>query len=468
MKIQSKIILIVLPLLFTALIITTALSTFNAKSGMTRIAMKSLGFKTEELKKYADNQWDLIVTNRLSEKPTYIRAAKSAVESYAKSIIRDETELIFAVDADGTVVMTTMDLQLTEGEREHLLNHFIDNPVGWVETALGQEAHVGYHFIFEPFGWYVFVTESRTVFYQEVREILIQNGIILIITSFILIMLILPFSRYLARPLVRVVKAMKRMTDENDFTGRVRVEYADEIGRLAHQFNIMSDDLEDAYQQVREFALKEFFSRRKVSERERETLTVLGRAAEYKYPESRVHIKRIALYAALLIKALGQDEKKQHLIHLAAPLHDIGNMGIVDSILLNRGELTSDEFEILKTHTQIAYDILHNSESPYLQAGASIALTHHERYDGSGYPNALQGDEIPLFGRIVGLVDVFDVMTSNRPYREAFSFTLAAEFIRDSRGTLFDPELVDLFMQHMESVRMIFETYREEYSFHEA
>jgi response regulator RpfG family c-di-GMP phosphodiesterase len=468
MKIRTKIILIVLPLLFMSLIITTALSTFNARSGMTRIAMKSLGFKTEELKKYAENQWDLVVTNNLSDNPNYISAAKNAVKSYAGSIIRDDTELIFAVHQDGSILMSTTELMLSESERNYLADRLLGEQSGWIETSVGREIRVGYFFFFEPFNWFVFVTESRKAFYREVREILIQNGIILIVTSSILIILLLPFSHYIARPLVRVVNAMKRMVKENDFSHRVMVEYADEIGHLAHQFNIMSIDLEDAYQQVREFALKEFLSRKKVSDRERETLTVLGRAAEYKYPESRVHIQRVALYARLLTKALGSDEKEQLLIHLAAPLHDIGNMGIVDTILLNRGDLTDEEFEILKTHTQIAYDILHNSESPYLQAGASIALTHHERYDGSGYPNALQGDEIPLYGRIVGLVDVFDVMTSHRPYREAYSFPDAAEFIRSNRGILFDPELVDLFFTHIDEVRMIFETHREEYSFRNA
>jgi response regulator RpfG family c-di-GMP phosphodiesterase len=454
--------MVVLPLLFAALIITSMLSTFNARSGMTRIAMKSLGFKTEELEKYAENQWNLLVANKFSDKPEYVRAAQNAVLSYAQSIIRDDSELIFAVDGAGNLLSSTSELRLSAEERDRIVDYTGQFRTGWVEMPAGRKERVGYLFHFHPFDWYIFVTEERRSFYHEVREILVQNSIVLVVATLLLLGLILLLSFYLARPVERVVRAMRRMTASKNFTERVSVEYADEIGRLAHQFNIMNTDLDGAYTQVRNFALRESYARKEVSGRERETLKVLGRAAEYKYPESRIHIKRVALYARLFLKVLGHGEGEQRLIYFTAPLHDIGNLGIVDSILLKRGELTPDEFEIIKTHTQIAYDILRNTESPYLQAGARIALTHHERHDGSGYPNGLRGEEIPLFGRIVGLVDVFDSLTSWRPYREAWSFSQSLDYVLEQRGAQFDPKMVDLLESNISDIRMIFESNRED------
>jgi response regulator RpfG family c-di-GMP phosphodiesterase len=224
----------------------------------------------------------------------------------------------------------------------------------------------------------------------------------------------------------------------------------------------MSADLDSAYGQVRDFALREALARKKVTEREYETLHVLGKAAEYKYPESRAHIKRVGLYARLIMKLIGETEENQELMFFAAPLHDIGNLGVVDAILLKRDELTPEEFEIVKTHTQIAYDILRYSQSPFLQSGAQIALTHHERFDGTGYPNALCGEDIPLYGRIVGLVDVFDALVSRRPYREPWSFDKSLQYILERNGTQFDPELVDLFTGRIDDIRLIYETNREE------
>ena len=164
----------------------------------------------------------------------------------------------------------------------------------------------------------------------------------------------------------------------------------------------------------------------------------------------------------MLAGLLGEDESNQDLIYYAAPLHDVGKIGIPDHILLKKGRLTSEEFEIIKEHSQIGSDILKNTKSHYLRAGAVIALTHHECFDGSGYPDGLRGTEIPLFGRIVGLVDVFDALTTDRPYKKAWSFAKAFELLDLERGKHFDSEMVDLFITNADQVKRIYENYREE------
>jgi response regulator RpfG family c-di-GMP phosphodiesterase len=200
---------------------------------------------------------------------------------------------------------------------------------------------------------------------------------------------------------------------------------------------------------------------REVSRREQETLQVLGSAAEYKDPETGEHILRVAHYSRILAEELTEDEDLQQKIFRAAPLHDIGKIGVPDTILLKPGALTADEFAVMKSHTQKGYEIMQGSLSPYLQMGAEIALTHHEKWDGSGYPRGLSGYDIPLCGRIVAVADVFDAVTSRRPYKEPWDFERAFRLIRAERGRHFAPEAVDAFVKHIEKVGEIFSTYSD-------
>jgi HD-GYP domain-containing protein (c-di-GMP phosphodiesterase class II) len=142
-------------------------------------------------------------------------------------------------------------------------------------------------------------------------------------------------------------------------------------------------------------------------------------------------------------------------------MHDIGKMGIPDSILLKPARLTAEEFDTIKTHTTIAYDILKESRSVYLKTGAEIALTHHEWFNGNGYPRGLRGKSIPLFGRIVGLADAFDAVTSRRPYKEAWDLDRAFAMLEEEAETHFDPRLVELFLENGNEVRRIHEAHRE-------
>lgn len=190
----------------------------------------------------------------------------------------------------------------------------------------------------------------------------------------------------------------------------------------------------------------------RLKESEYETLETLGKSAEYKDPETNAHTKRVAYYSKLLAKSYGLDENLQDIIFYASPLHDLGKIGITDAILLKPGKLDDQEFEIMKKHTNIGYEILKNSKSKYLKAGAVIANTHHEKYDGTGYPNGLKGENIPILGRITAIADVFDALTSKRPYKKAWEIKDAFDFLIKEKGRHFDPKIVDMFIEKKDEV----------------
>ena len=171
----------------------------------------------------------------------------------------------------------------------------------------------------------------------------------------------------------------------------------------------------------------------------------LARAAEYRDNETGQHILRVGYSAVRMSEDLGWDEEGRRMMLHASPLHDVGKIGVPDAILLKPGTLTADEWYSMKRHTTIGGEILDGDDSRLLTLAREIAMTHHERWDGSGYPDGLVGEAIPISGRIVSVVDVFDALTSERPYKKAWSIETAAQLVRDSAGTQFDPDIVDAF-----------------------
>ncbi|MCF8017515.1 MAG: two-component system response regulator [Chromatiaceae bacterium] len=189
----------------------------------------------------------------------------------------------------------------------------------------------------------------------------------------------------------------------------------------------------------------------------------LGRAAEYKDNETGLHVIRMSHYAAIIGRAIGMDERNIDLLLNAAPMHDVGKIGIPDSILQKPGKLTPEEWEVMRTHAQIGADITGDaSGSELLEMARVVALTHHEKWDGSGYPNGLAGEQIPQVGRIVAIADVFDALTSVRPYKPAWSVERALELFRDSQGSHFDPDLVPVFFEAMPEILTIRSRYAED------
>jgi len=195
--------------------------------------------------------------------------------------------------------------------------------------------------------------------------------------------------------------------------------------------------------------------------KEHETLRLLSKTAEFKDEETANHVKRVSEYAVILARHMGLDNETQMILRYAAPLHDIGKVGIPDHILLKPGKLEDSEMEVMCTHPLIGAKILEGAESPYLKAGMIIALSHHEKFDGSGYPHKIRGDTIHLYGRIVAIADVFDALTSKRPYKQAWSFDEAFEYMKEQSGKHFDPHLIQIFTKHIKEFHKIYTDYKD-------
>ena len=183
-----------------------------------------------------------------------------------------------------------------------------------------------------------------------------------------------------------------------------------------------------------------------------ETVRRLAMAAELRDDDTGQHVHRMSGYVALLAERVGVPAERRELIRLASQMHDVGKIGIPDAVLLKPGPLDKDERAIIETHSQIGFDILRDSHSELLRTGALIALTHHERFDGTGYPRGLKGREIPIEGRLATIADVFDALTSDRVYRKAFSVEESVDMMAKGRGTQFDAELLDVFLDSLDEI----------------
>ena len=200
-------------------------------------------------------------------------------------------------------------------------------------------------------------------------------------------------------------------------------------------------------------------SMHEVEERERETLSRLARAIEYRDIGTSAYLERMAHIAGLIAEGLGMSEEEVRLIELAAPLHDMGKIAIPDDVLLKPGPLDEHQLAIMRRHPKIGHELLSGSQNRFIQAGATIALRHHERYDGSGYPDGLVGADIPIEARIVAVADVFDALISPRPYKAPWSFDNALDFLIEQSGKLFDPQCVQALVQNRPRLENICERY---------
>jgi two-component system response regulator RpfG len=215
--------------------------------------------------------------------------------------------------------------------------------------------------------------------------------------------------------------------------------------KLHEQQSIIQDRADWLARQV-EIATQQVVSR------EKETLIRLAKAGEYRDEETGFHVVRMAKYSRQISEALGLSEKECDEIEYAAPMHDIGKIGIQDKVLLKPGKFEQDEWLAMQQHTTIGHSILSNSQSRYIQTGSIIALNHHERFDGTGYPNGVAGKDIPLVARIVSVADVYDALSSRRPYKEAWSTDDAKDYLETNSGSQFDPLCVEAFFERIDNI----------------
>ena len=264
MSIRSKMVAIVLPLIVAPLLVTGVVSSLAARNGITRIATSFLRFKMDDLLNYAGSQWGLLVENGLSGNQEYVTATKSAVTSFARSLVRGSTELILAVDREGKLAMATGELELSAEESRELARLAAEGASGWRPLSLGGAERVAQLDAFQPFGWYLLVTERRETFYQTTTQIFVQTGMILTVSLLVAVVLLLFFSYYITQPLRLVSGVMRDIIQTRDMSRRVELLYRDETGDLGHSFNLMTGELDKAYQAIKEYALKAVVARRQV------------------------------------------------------------------------------------------------------------------------------------------------------------------------------------------------------------
>jgi putative two-component system response regulator len=192
------------------------------------------------------------------------------------------------------------------------------------------------------------------------------------------------------------------------------------------------------------------------------TINALAQAIEGRDIETGNHVVRVSRYTNLLAHKYGYDADEAHMLGVASAMHDIGKVGVPDGILFKPGPFTAPEYDVIKQHAELGYHILSKSEQPMLEMAASIARSHHERWDGGGYPHGLHGDTIPIEGRIAAVADVFDAVVCRRCYKPAFPVERALEIVRDARGTHFDPGVVDVFFENLDAVLDIRNDYPDE------
>lgn len=258
--------------------------------------------------------------------------------------------------------------------------------------------------------------------------------------------LLLGANDYLTKPFDQV-EILARV--ENMVTVKVSQELlANQNATLEKQVKERTSELAEAHQAL-------YSSRMQVVRK-------LGRAAEYRDNETGFHIIRMSRISALLGRALNMPEEQVKLLLNASPMHDIGKIGIPDTILLKPGKLEPEEWKTMKTHSLIGSDILKTDNCELLNMAHIIALTHHEKYDGSGYPAGLKGKAIPIVGRICALADVFDALTSERPYKKPWSLNKTLNYIKENSGKHFDPDIVAIFFEAIEEILEIKDEYADE------
>ncbi len=264
-----------------------------------------------------------------------------------------------------------------------------------------------------------------------------MNSIVHCIQNGALDYLVKPFNPTLLKARINAALASKQLHDQEQ-AYRKKIE----------SYNVLLE------QKVRERT-------RELEETRLEVVHRLGRAAEYRDYETGMHVVRMSHLCRLLGRAAGLDEKQCQLLMLASPMHDIGKIGIPDQILLKPDKLNDEEWEIMKTHTTIGGKILDGGRSELMKMARTIALTHQEKWDGSGYPAGLKEKEIPLVGRISAVCDVFDALTSERPYKKAFSVESSIQVMQQGRAQHFDPKLFDLFKENLPLMVEVIKKYRD-------
>ncbi len=256
-------------------------------------------------------------------------------------------------------------------------------------------------------------------------------------------------ERNICRPLSNIINEGKRAyqlhecIDDNKYESKEFKDVAHNINKFNQNVILKEEELQEKNRQLQQL-------NEEIELTLKETLLAMGAIEEIRSCNTKRHTQRVATISSLMARAYGLNDVQVKTIELASPMHDIGKVGIADAVLNKPSQLTSDEFSLMKSHTLLGYEILKHSKRPVLQAAAAIAYAHHEKYDGTGYPQGLKGEAIPVIARIVAIVDVIDALLSKRVYKEVWSDEEVIAFLKKERGRHFDPRLVDIALEHFD------------------
>jgi HD-GYP domain-containing protein (c-di-GMP phosphodiesterase class II) len=241
---------------------------------------------------------------------------------------------------------------------------------------------------------------------------------------------------------IGVFQAINKMTEEGKFT-------EEDVRRLMLAATYTGKELSTVLMQ------------QEIEHTQKEIIFTMAEAGEMRSKETGYHVKRVAEYSYILAIGSGMNEKEAELLKMASPMHDIGKVAIPDAILLKPGKLTDEEWEVMRSHAVMGYNILRHSERKILKAAATVALTHHEKWNGKGYPYGLSGGDIHIFGRITAIADVFDALGSDRVYKKAWEMERILNLLREESGEHFDPALVKVFFDNLDKFITVRDTYKD-------
>jgi response regulator RpfG family c-di-GMP phosphodiesterase len=454
--IRFKILLIVLSIVICGFTVNGFVSVLSSRNNLLTLSNQFMQYKLMQIENYAEGQKSNLKNSGFADNPIYQKIVTDSIGTYAQGMITADTQVITAFDDMGTQVFSTSDIGYQSGDWDSILTAEPYARSSLNEYSIAGTEYIGLEGVLPDFQWVILVIENKESFTTGLVETSVLQGITVVVTLAVTAVGLIIVLNTMLSPLKRVRNAILEIISDRNFKETVKIEYPDEVGELAFDFNMMITSLDLASKKLKKYALDEAIATKEVFIREKETLDLLGRASDYKDLETGLHIRRVSLYSLVLSRAIGQDEPLQDLIQYAAPLHDVGKIGVADSILLKKGRLDAEELTAMRKHTTIGYEILNDFSSKYLKAGAIIAISHHEKYDGTGYPAGKSGEDIPIFGRIVSIADVLDALTTERPYKDAWPFSKAVEFILSESGKHFDPNLCRVFFEHISEIEDIF------------
>ena len=275
-------------------------------------------------------------------------------------------------------------------------------------------------------------------------------GLLMIISA---VILAISFGKILKEDTKIIIGNIKNI-ENGEYENTSIINRPDELGEISYAMKNMSSSIKDGIHQIESLSDE-------IINTQKEIIYTMGEIAETRSKETGNHVKRVAEYSKLIALKLGINEQEAEMLKLASPMHDIGKVGIPDNILNKPGKLTPEEFEIMKTHAQLGYEMLKHSSKPILQAAAIVSKEHHEKYNGKGYPRGLKGEDIHIFARITAVADVFDALGSDRIYKKAWEDEKIFELFNSEKGEHFDPKVIEAFFHSLDEIKTIRERFKD-------